>query len=105
MQEKLEKMKEDIIQRSVEQKLTKVQEVSKVYNKRLQELMGKLRFNSRKPGLRIRNEADGDEEELRYTNGQRVVRSAETRKARAAEEDLLREPKQPNVGGREGREN
>ncbi len=46
MQEKLEKMKEDIIQRSVELKLSKVQEISKLYNRKAQELAGRERLIS-----------------------------------------------------------
>lgn len=83
----------------------KVQEVSKVYNKRLQELMGERSFNYRKPSLRIRNEADGSEEKLRNSNGKGWMRQAEAREAGLAQEDLLREPEQPHAGGRERREN
>ena len=47
----------------MEQKLTRVQEVSKVYNKRLQELMGRvLIIENREPSVRRRNEANGREE-------------------------------------------
>ena len=42
-QEKLEQMKEDVIQRNVNNKLQKVREITAVYNKKIKERMGKLK--------------------------------------------------------------
>lgn len=57
MQEKLELLKEEIIQRSVELKLSKVQEVGKKYNKRIQELIGRERgLSERRAGGVIRRD-------------------------------------------------
>ena len=44
-QEKLESMKEDVIQRNVENKLSKVREVTAMFNKKIAQKKGKFRVH------------------------------------------------------------